>query len=172
MAAKVTGTKPAAAPRRTPARQPLGPPPRNAEEAAALRGGPGRARLDGGEDEVMEPGVFGFEPVRLTPVEDETPRVPLFYIADQAYTIPAQVGVEVGLEALHISRTIGMTGAPREEVEGAIYDYIFEATLGPEGYAALRGFRGLRPEDFAKIAAIAYRMTLGALELPKDAATG
>jgi hypothetical protein len=51
-------------------------------------------------------------------------------------------------------------------------DYILETMLGEEGYEALLGFHGLKAEDFEKIAAIAYRLTLGALEVPKAASEG
>lgn len=162
MAAKVTGAKTPpkrATPRQPSIRERLGPPP----GAPPEDGPPGP----------LDAEITAFEPVRLTPApEPEGKRVTLFYVGGKGYTIPAEPGMEIGLEANHIMARLRMQGVPASEVEGAVMDYIFGQMLGDEGYAALRGFKGLRAEDFEKITAIAYRLTLGALEVPKAAQGG
>jgi hypothetical protein len=183
MAARASGAK-APARARTPARQsrpagqvPPGPPPRNAAEAAALHGqGNGAAAAwDDSAGEVMDPRVHGFEPVRLTTVpaaERDEVRVPLFYVDGTPYTVPAEPGMETALEALHITRKAIMQGFDADTAEALAMDYVFEVILGTGGYAALRGIRKLQPQAFSKICAIAHRLTIGALELPKDAGSG
>jgi hypothetical protein len=86
-------------------------------------------------------------------------RVPLFYIDDREYTVAKRPGVNVGLEYLHLSRTSGQ--------EIAI-DYLLGKLLGEEGYRALREYDQLTSDQFKQICEVAARLTLGAIELPKD----
>lgn len=161
MPAKVTAPKtPAkrAAPRQQSIRDRLGPPP---GPAAADPPGP------------LDAEVTAFEPVRLTPATEQAEkRVTLFYVGDKAYDIPAEPGMEIGLNANRILARLRMRGVPEAEIEGAVVDYIMETMLGEEGYGALRGFRGLKGADLEKIVAIAWRLTVGALEIPKASASG
>lgn len=138
MAARVTATKTAT--KRTPARRPA---PAPAPEPA-----------------VPEQPSGEFEVLRLTTSKKrEEERVPLFYIDDREYTIPRRPRMNIALQFMHIAR---------EQNGDAAMDYLLEKLLGEEGYRALRDYDDLEPEEFRQITAIAYKLTLGALELPKE----
>lgn len=100
-----------------------------------------------------------FEVLRLTttPQAGEE-RVPLFYIDDVEYGIPKRPRMNVALQYLRLAKESG---------DAIAADYLLESLLGREGYRALREYDQLTVEQFSQIAAVATRLTLGALELPK-----
>ncbi|MFE2407126.1 hypothetical protein ACFXDE_02145 [Kitasatospora sp. NPDC059408] len=107
----------------------------------------------------LAPAEPGFEVLRLTtaPRADEK-RVPLFYIDDVEYTIPARPRMNVALQYMHLAKDQG---------DAVAADYLLGSLLGEDGYRALREYDQLTPEQFQQITAIATRQTMGALELPK-----
>ncbi len=120
--------------------------------------------------DVEMPGGFGFEPIRLSTKDIVPParRVPCFYIDDAEYTIMLEPPMAVSLEFAHIMAE----GSGTAEAMGIAVDYLLTELLGEDGYRALRRFRGLQPIHFAKISAVAVRLALGQVELPKDAVNG
>lgn len=101
----------------------------------------------------------GPEVLRLTTSKDSSEkRVPVFYIDDVEYTIPARPRMNIALQFMHNSRELGDSQA---------MDYLLGKLLGEDGYRALREYDDLTPEQFAQITEIASRLTLGALEPPK-----
>ncbi|MFJ9771239.1 hypothetical protein ACIRVF_08340 [Kitasatospora sp. NPDC101157] len=92
-----------------------------------------------------------------TPQVDEQ-RVPLFYIDDVEYTIPARPRMNVALQYMHVAKDQG---------DAVAADFLLSSLLGEEGYRALREYDQLTPEQFQHITDIATRQTMGALELPK-----
>ncbi|MGW2371659.1 hypothetical protein [Kitasatospora sp. NPDC001683] len=105
------------------------------------------------------PAEPAFEVLRLTttPQVDEE-RVPLFYIDDVEYTIPARPRMNIALQYMHLAKDSG---------DAVAADFLLGSLLGEEGYRALREYDQLTPEQFQQITAIATRQTMGALELPK-----
>lgn len=132
MAARVTATK------KTPAKRPARPQPTPA----------------------IEPASDSFEVLRLTTSSKANEeRVPVFYIDDVEYTIPARPRMNIALQFMHLAR---------EQGDSQAMDYLLGKLLGEEGYRALREYDDLLPEQFTQITEIATKLTLGALELPKD----
>jgi hypothetical protein len=136
---------------------PPGAPPRNAEEAAALRQQVRLLPAGTDPEEALDPEVFSFEPVRLTSTPQPGPRVTLFYVDDEPYQVEASARMDIGLEALEVLAAEGGAAAER---------YVLVAFLGEDGYAAFR--RAVRePADYRKVAAILTRLSMGAVEAPK-----
>lgn len=108
---------------------------------------------------VEETPESGFEVLRLTTRSTPEERVPLFYIDDREYTIPKRPRMNVALQFMHLAR---------ERNDSAAMDYLLEKLLGEEGYKALRDYDDLTSEQFQQITDVATRLTLGALELPKE----
>lgn len=112
------------------------------------------------ESSPLDPGAGEFEVLRLTRSADRAEeRVPLFYIDDVEYTVAKRPNVNVGLQMMHLFRTQG---------EAAAQDYVLEKMIGSEGYAALREYDDLTPQQFKHIAQVVVKLALGSLELPKE----
>jgi hypothetical protein len=97
-----------------------------------------------------------FEPVRLTSkpeVEDD--RVVLFYVDDEAYSIPKKIGRNYGLRYLRTARKQGEALAAQE---------LLETLIGEEGYEALMDCDGLEDEDLDRIMEQLRDGALGAVE--------
>jgi hypothetical protein len=98
--------------------------------------------------------------VRLSSTAEREPvkRVPLFYIDDDEYTVPAKPRPGIGLRYLWILRHQG------EEQATA---YILEAQLGTKGYQALMNYKDLTQAEFNQVLQRAIQLATGNLELPK-----
>ncbi|HEU4754005.1 MAG TPA: hypothetical protein VFU47_12925 [Armatimonadota bacterium] len=98
-----------------------------------------------------------FTPFRIDtsapPVEAE--RVPVFYIDDTEYTIPAQVSAATAMQALEIAVTKGPTAAA--------WHMISEA-LGEEGIRALQECRHITHEQVRGLFAQIGRIYFGQME--------
>ncbi|MGA5820806.1 hypothetical protein ACPC54_23435 [Kitasatospora sp. NPDC094028] len=100
-----------------------------------------------------------FEVLRLTTTPQVAERrVPLFYIDDTEYTIPARPRMNIALQYMHLAKDQG---------DAVAADFLLGSLLGEEGYRALREYDQLTAEQFQQITTVASRLTLGALELPK-----
>lgn len=97
-----------------------------------------------------------FEPVRLVskPTADAD-RVVLFYVDDEAYSIPKRIGRNHGLRYLQTCRKQGEALAAQE---------LLEVLIGEDGYAALMECDGLEDEDLDKIMTQLRDGALGAVE--------
>ena len=113
------------------------------------------------EPSPLDPGAGGeFEVLRLTRRTDRAEeREPLFYIDDVEYTILKRPSPSIGLQCLHLFRTQG---------DGVATDYVLAKLLGPEGYAALRDYDDLTPQQYKQICQVAIKRALGSLEVPKE----
>jgi hypothetical protein len=114
----------------------------------------------------------GFQPLRLTPRAEPAERVPLFYIGDVEFTIPARPGANVALQYLHIGSGQECSCIkPHGRGEAAANDYLLTELLGDDGYQALREYDDLQMADLAQLLTIAVQHTMGALEVPKEPAS-
>lgn len=97
-----------------------------------------------------------FEPIRL-PANDEVSedRIPIFYIGDTEYTVPAVIPAGVALEYLRISAAAGPDAAA---------GVILTRVLGEEAYTALEQARGLTGDQLMQIVQLVVDQALGALE--------
>lgn len=131
-----------------------------AKKAAPARPAARRQNLAPAPAPLEEPSANGFEVLRLSsnPKRAEE-RVPLFYIDDVEYSVAKRPGVNVGLQFMHLYRTEG---------EQSAVDYLLGKLLGDDGYRALREYDDLTAEQFQQICEIATKLTLGAMELPKE----
>lgn len=110
----------------------------------------------------------GFRPLRLTPRTEPAERLPLFYVGDVEFTIPARPGANVALQYLHIASGQDCSCIrPHGRGEAAANDYLLTELLGDDGYQALREFEDLTLADLAAIIEIAVKHTVGDLEVPK-----
>jgi hypothetical protein len=100
----------------------------------------------------------GLQVLRLKTSGSKGAMVPLFYIDDREYCIPAKPGLNIALQALHVRRTQG---------EDAAVDYMLEKVLGAEGYRALREYDELEPGDLMQILQVVNELVMGAMEFPK-----
>lgn len=97
-----------------------------------------------------------FEPIHIVADEDvPDERVPLFYIGDVEYTVPASVPVGMALEYLRVAREAGA-----EVGAGAL----LSRALGEEAYLALEKSRGLTDEQLNQIIGIVLDLALGRSE--------
>ena len=115
----------------------------------------------------LKPLYPGFEPLRLeTPDEapEEAPRVELFSIDDQPFTIPVRVPQQVAVEYLHRFAT---AGGPEGQV--LANDYLLTQVLGEDAYAALRAWPHLTTDQFAWVTEVITRLAFGQIEVPKGA---
>jgi hypothetical protein len=90
------------------------------------------------------------------PAEEE--REPLFYVDDVPYTIPADPGPGIAIEAMHI-------GAVRGEAYAE--DYFMGAMLGDDGWAVLRRLmreKAVTWKDYLRLVEVCRDKTMGALE--------
>lgn len=71
-----------------------------------------------------------FEPVRIDPAAapEEMERIPLFYIGDQEYSIPAEMDARSALVAMRLIRTQGLEAAA---------SYMMEEAIGRDAITAL-----------------------------------
>ena len=92
--------------------------------------------------------------VRLTTSAEPAPveKVPLFYIDDVEYDMPARIGPNVGLKALRMARTHGADVAEA---------WLLEEVLGTEGYEALMNFDDLTGTQLEQIMGIVRDHVLG-----------
>ncbi|MEV7770586.1 hypothetical protein [Kitasatospora sp. NPDC086791] len=100
-----------------------------------------------------------FEVLRLrTSPQADTEMVPLFYIDDVEYCIPKRPRMNIALQFMHLAK---------DEGDATAADFLLGSLLGEDGYRALREYDQLTSEQFQQITAVATRLTMGALELPK-----
>lgn len=85
-------------------------------------------------------------------------RVVVFYIDDEAYTVPAKPGAEISLQALDILAERG---------EGAAIHYMMKAMLGEDGYHALMTYQDLPADALAQVMKKIQEIANGPLEGPK-----
>lgn len=105
-----------------------------------------------------------FEPIRI-PANDEVPeeRVPIFYIGEEEYTVPASIPAGVALEYLRISAAAGSDAAA---------GVILTRVLGEEAYTALEQARGLTGEQLMQIVQLVVDRAMGSLESEKEGKAG
>jgi hypothetical protein len=86
----------------------------------------------------------GFTPIRITAKKTKTkdPGVPLFYLGDVEYRVPAKPPSSAVLEFVRLSR---------EEGEMVAAQRVLERLLGPEAYKAVEQSDDLEPEDLEQI---------------------
>lgn len=101
--------------------------------------------------------------LRLTTKKDDgapqkEKRVPVFYIDDTMYTVPAEPGAEIGLKMLELLEHRGQ--------EAAMY-YMLTTMLGQDGYKALMTYKNLPPTAMAQVIKRINEIANGALEGPK-----
>jgi hypothetical protein len=110
------------------------------------------------------PGDLGFEPIRIA-ADDEVveERVPLFYIGDDEYTIPAHIPRGVALQYLRHVAEVG------HEVATAP---LLIRVLGEDAYMALEQSKALTQEQLEKIVNIIVREALGDQEKEGKARRG
>jgi hypothetical protein len=78
--------------------------------------------------------------VRITKTAPpEQTRVVLFYIGDEAYSVPARIPANLGLQFLRLAAHRGT---------GVADIFLFEEMLGDTGMTALRDCDGMTPEQF------------------------
>jgi len=97
------------------------------------------------------------EPIRLStkPPEGADERVTLFYIDEQAYTIPKRPRANIALQYLDRVREEGTE-------QGAAW--LLHNMLGEDAYDALMGYEYLTPEQLSAIVELCQRHTVGKLE--------
>lgn len=88
----------------------------------------------------------------------EEPRIELFSIDGQVYTIPDKAKPNISLQYLYISRTQGV---------GIAESWLAERMLGSDGYLALINFADLESEDYNQVVAAARAVAMGEYR-PKD----
>lgn len=105
-----------------------------------------------------------FEPIRI-PANDEIEeqRVPIFYIGDTEYTVPASIPAGVALEYLRVSAAVGPDAAS---------GVILTRVLGEEAYTALEQARGLTGDQLMQIVQLVVDQAMGALESEKEGKAG
>jgi hypothetical protein len=97
-----------------------------------------------------------FEPIHIAADEDvPEERVPLFYIGDTEYSVPASIPAGAALEYLRVAREAGP-----EVGAGAL----LSRTLGDEAYQALERSRGLTDDQLNQIITIVLDLALGRAE--------
>jgi len=98
----------------------------------------------------------GFEPIRI-PANEDIPddRIPIFYIGDQEYSVPAVIPAGVALEYLRVAAAAGPDAAS---------GVILTRVLGEEAYMALEQARGLTGEQLQQIVQLVVDRAMGAME--------
>ena len=97
-----------------------------------------------------------FEPVRLSSKPSvEVARVVLFYVDDEAYSIPEKIGRNHGLRYLRTANKKGEALAAQE---------LLEILIGEDGYTALMECEGLSDDDLDRIMTQLRDGALGAVE--------
>ncbi|MFI6140313.1 hypothetical protein ACIBCC_19260 [Streptomyces griseus] len=96
-----------------------------------------------------------FEPVRLTSKPADVDRIVLFYVDDEAYSIPKHVGRNHGLRYLRTMRRQGEALAAQE---------LLEVLIGEDGYTALMDCEDLTDEQLDQIMNRLRDMALGEVE--------
>lgn len=98
-----------------------------------------------------------FEPVRIDPAAApaEVERIPLFYIGDQEYSIPAEIDARAALVAMRLIKDRGL------EVAAA---YMMEEAIGRDGLNALIGCDAVTGDQIREILHNVQRMYMGDLE--------
>jgi len=91
-------------------------------------------------------------------VEAPTERVADFTLNGTTYTVPAKPGPAFALRYLRQVREFG---------DDAAADYLLEAMLGEEGYAALSGYDKLTETQLLTVFQVCLDIALGAVEAPK-----
>ena len=100
--------------------------------------------------------ALDFEPIHI-PADDETEeeRVPLFYIGDTEYTIPAVIPSGVALQYLRVAGERGQDFAA---------PILLTRVLGEEAYEALENSRNLTEDQLSKIVQLVIDLALGKRE--------
>lgn len=98
-----------------------------------------------------------FEPVRIDPAAapEEVERIPLFYIGDQEYSIPAEMDARAGLKAIRIVRSQGL------EVAAA---WMVEESIGRDAMTALINCEAATRAQIQEILDNVKKMYMGDLE--------
>lgn len=106
----------------------------------------------------------GFEPIRI-PANEDVPeeRVPIFYIGDTEYTVPAAIPAGVALEYLRVSAAVGPDAAS---------GVILTRVLGEDAYMALEQARGLTGDQLMQIVQLVVDRAMGSLESEKEGKAG
>ncbi|MHB1957081.1 MAG: hypothetical protein ACYCOU_25475 [Sulfobacillus sp.] len=86
---------------------------------------------------------------------EEAKRMPLFYIDDVEYTVPAKPAPNIGLRYLYLLQTEG---------EAAANFFLLNSLLGDEGYKALMEYDKLTQEDFDSVMSRAVFISIGPKE--------
>lgn len=96
-------------------------------------------------------------PTRINPEAEpkKVERIPLFYIGDDEYTVPAELSPQDGLIALRMVRTRGSDAAT---------SWMVEKALGEKGYDALIACESITREQVKEILGNLQRMYMGDLE--------
>jgi len=90
--------------------------------------------------------------------EVSTERVEVFSLNGTTYTVSAKPGPAFALRYLSKAREFG---------DDAAADYLLEAMLGAEGYAALSGYDKLTESQLLTVFQVCLDIALGAMEGPK-----
>ena len=103
--------------------------------------------------------------LRLVPLAKDKPaeRVPVFAITDDkgkehVYDMPAKAPFNVAVE---FGYRVGQSSY------AAALDWLLDEMLTPEGFAALRAYPDLEPEQFGEVLRIVQDRALGSREAPK-----
>jgi hypothetical protein len=109
----------------------------------------------------------GIEVLRITPRDGAAERVPLFYVGDTEFTMPAHPGANIALEYMEILAGSGDSADGAQKAEAQAYTYLFRKMLGDDGYKALKDCDDLTMADLGQLISILVKHTMGALEAPK-----
>jgi hypothetical protein len=122
---------------------------------------------DTSEDTVLEGDVVGqiVPAIRLDSKapRPETKRVPLFYIDDTEYTVPAKPSPTVGLKYLRLLAREG---------EGQANEFLLRSLLGEKGYVALMNYTALTEEQFDQVMERAVSIATGPKERQRTSQAG
>lgn len=99
--------------------------------------------------------VFKIDTQNTTNPEWKSKREPLFEIDGKEYTVPVEVGAEIGLRATAITEEKG-------ELAGTLY--IIDQTIGREAYDALCAVEGLPKSVLGGIMSICREKVFGGME--------
>jgi hypothetical protein len=98
-----------------------------------------------------------FEPVRIDPAAApaEVERIPLFFIGEVEYSIPAEMDARTGLVAIRLVRERGLEAAAA---------YMMEESIGRDALKALINCEAATSAQIREIMANVQRMYMGDLE--------
>lgn len=93
-------------------------------------------------------------------LEEDTDRLPVFYLNGVEYSIPRRINMSVGLRFIRNRSKFGADVAITK---------LMEEMLGEEAYDALLGYDGVTDRDFEVITEILSKAAMGKLEAQKKA---